>query len=103
MKNGLRFLVSIDVDEKMAHYLPSFFFGYVRLIQLEYYFSCFGIFFLLLLLFFSSHAIYFKLLNALYSKFERLNMSGRIFVQLQLDVPGWGESPLSGSSKTLNF
>ena len=63
-------------------------------------FFLFCIFFLTFLFLLSLFV--FKPLNALYSKFEGLQMSGRIFVCQKLDVPGWS-IPSIGSSKILNF
>ena len=56
--------VNTDIDEKyfvvFLHTINHLSFGYVRLPQLEYYFSCFVLFFLLSSqLSFSSAAIYF--------------------------------------------
>ena len=76
--------VNIDFIEKwfvvFEHAFNRLSFGYVRLPQTEYRFSSFFIFsyfcfFFLFLLRLST----FKLLNALYSKFERLTISRRTF------------------------
>ena len=68
----------------MAHRLKT-----TDLPQLEYYFSLFFLFsyfFFIILLRLST----FKPLNALYSKFERLKISGRTSARLKLGVPDWG-------------
>ena len=66
-------------------------FVYVRLSRFEYYFACFVSFFLLFFLFLVMLST-FKPLHALYSKFERLKISGRTFVRPKSSVPGWGIS-----------
>ena len=71
-------------------------FGYVRLPQPEYYFSSFSSYFFF---FFSSPAIYFNPLNALYSKFERLKITGRTSAEMKSGVPGWGDPPQLGPPK----
>ena len=68
-------------------------FGYVRLLLLEYHFSSF------LSLFFLLRLSTFKLLNALYSKFERLKILGRTSAGIKLGVPGWENPPQSGPPK----
>ena len=45
----------------------------------------------------------FKPLNAMYSKFERLKISGRTFVRLKSGVPGWGDLSQSSPPKILIF
>ena len=72
--------VITGIDEKwfviFEHTINCLSFGYVHLPQLEYYFSSFFsyfFFFFILLLRLSTS----KPLNALYSKFERLKVSGR--------------------------
>ena len=82
------------------HTINCFSFGYVRLPQLEYYFSSFlsvffFFFFFLILLWLST----FKPLNALYSKFERLKPSGRTSAEMKLGVPGWEDPSQLGSLK----
>ena len=62
--------------------------GYVRLPQLEYNFSCFASFF-----FFFCRYLLLNRLNALYSKFDQLKISGRTFVQQKSGVPGWEDLP----------
>ena len=59
-------------------------------------FSYFFFFFFLLL-------STFKLLNVMYSKFERLKISGRTFVRLKSEVPGWRDPLQSGSPKFRTF
>ena len=99
--------VITDIGEKwfviFEHTINWISFSYVHLPQLEYYFSFFFLFsyfffFFNILLRLST----FKPLNALYSKFERLKISGRTSARLKLGVPGWG-TPSNGSSKILNF
>ena len=83
--------VMTDIDEKWFVILEltinQLSFDYVRLAQLGNYFSCSVIFFLTFcfLFFFLLPLCTFKPLNALYSKFERLKISGRNSVQLK-----WG-------------
>ena len=81
--------VIADIDKKwfviFGRTINHLSFGYVRLPQHEYYFSCFVSFFLLF--FFLST---FEPLNALYSKFERLKVSERTFVRQKSGVPDWG-------------
>ena len=82
------------VFEHTINYLSV---GYIRLPQLENFFwgaSVFLLFFLFLLMLST-----FKLLNALYSKFERLKISGKTLVQEKSGVPGWGDPPQSGPIK----
>ena len=69
-------------------------FGYVILSQFECYFSCFASFFPFLFMLFTS-----KPLNALYSKLERLKISGRISVRLKSVVQGWGDLSQSSPPK----
>ena len=59
------------------------------------FFFFFFSFFLLLFFFFIIllRLSTFKPLNALYSKFERLKISGRTNARLKLGVPGWGDLP----------
>ena len=81
--------VITNIDEKyefvvFEHTINCLSFGYVYLPQLEYHFFSFFFFFLILL-----RLSTFKPLNALYSKFERLKISGRISARLKLGVPGW--------------
>ena len=84
-----------------AHY-HHLSFGYVCLPQLEYYFSSFCFYFLTFFSFISMLST-FKPLNALYSKFERLKIHWRTFVQLNSGVLGWGNSPRSGPPKIWTF
>ena len=76
-------------------------FGYVRLPHLENYFSCFVSFFLTFFFILLALAT-FKPLNALYSKFERLKISGTTFVRLKSGVPGCGD-PQSDPQRFLTF
>ena len=82
--------VIIDIDEKwlviLEHTINHLSFGYVRLPQAEYYFSCFCIFFLTLL--FLLRISTFKPLNAQYSEFEWFKISRRTSVRLKSEVPG---------------
>ena len=93
--------VITDIDEKwfviFEHTINHLSLGYVCLPQLEYYFFSFFLlfFFFIILLRLST----FKLLNALYSKFEGLKISGRASAQLKLGVPGWGVPPQTGPPK----
>ena len=91
--------VITDVDEKrfiFEYIINSLVSGYVRLPQLEYSFFRFASFFLFFFLFWLPT---FKPLNALYSKFERLKISGRTRVRLKLEVPGWVDLPQLGPPK----
>ena len=69
------------------HTIIRLLFGYVSLLQTEYYFL-----FLFSLLFFSFLFLLllstFEPLNALYSKFERLKILGRTRARLNLGVTG---------------
>ena len=65
-------------------------FGDVRLPQLEYFF-----FFFVFLLRLST----FKPLNALYSKFERLKISGKTSVGMKWGVQSCGDPPQLGPPK----
>ena len=76
MKNGLWFLSTLSTAFLLAMFVCP---------NLKNYFSCFASFFLLFLPLPS-----FKLLNALYLKFERLKISGRTFVRQKSGVPDWG-------------
>ena len=95
MLTNLNRYISIvtDIDEKsfvvFEHTINHLSFGYVRFSQLEYYFSCFASFCLLIFLFLLRLST-FKPLNSLYSKFERLKISGRTFVREKLGTPGVG-------------
>ena len=86
--------VITDIDENgfvtFEHTINCLFFGYVRLPQLEYYFSSFFLFSYFFVIFL--RLCTFKPLNALYSKFERLKISGRTSARMKLEVPGWGIS-----------
>ena len=89
--------VVTNIDEKwfvVFGYTTNHLFSYVRLPQLEYYFSCFASFFLLVFFFFLFllPLSTFKPLNALHSKSERLKISGRTFVRRKSGLPGWGIS-----------
>ena len=68
------------------HIIDCLSFGYVRLPQPEYYFSSF--FFFFLTFFFLLRFSAFNPLNALYSKFERLKISGKTSAGIKLGVPG---------------
>ena len=83
-----------------AHYQLAFFFGYVHLPQLEYYFF---FFFLTFFPFYYFSPSTFKPLNALYSKFEQLKISGRTSARLKLRVPGLGNPPQTGPPKFWTF
>ena len=94
-------LVITNIDENhfviFEHAINCLSLGYVCLPQLEYHFLSFlGGFFLLV---FSSFFLIllwlstFELLNALYSKFKRLKISGRASARLKLGEPGWGNPP----------
>ena len=85
-----------------AHYQPLFFW-LCSFTPTWISFCWFCIFFLTVLFFLSFLPLStFKLLNALYSKFERLNISRRTFVQQKLGCQV-GESSSTESSKILNF
>ena len=58
------------------------------------------LFFLFLILLWQST---FKPLNALYSKFEQLKISGRTSARLKSGVPSWGDSSQSGPAKFQTF
>ena len=89
-----------DIDEKWfvisEHTIHWFAFGYVRLPQLKYHFSSFFLLFFFLFIILLRLST-FKSLNALYSKFERLKISGRTSARLKLGVPGWGNPPQTSS------
>ena len=69
------------------HTINRLSFWYVRLPQPEYYFfSFFLLFFFLFLLQLST----FEPLNALYLKFERLEISRRTSAGMKLGFSGWG-------------
>ena len=91
--------VITDVDEKSfvvcKHTINRLSFGYARLLQLENIIFLVLHFFLTFLLTPSA----FKLLNALYSKFERLKIPGRTFVRMKSGVSGLGDLPQSGPPK----
>ena len=83
------------IDEKwlvvFEHTINHLSLGNVRLPQLEYYFFCFSFFLLFFFFFLILLRLFtFKLLNALYSKFKRLKVSGRTSARLKLGVSGWG-------------
>ena len=73
--------VNTNIDEKwfviFEHTINHLSFGRVRLPQLEIYFSCFVLFFPYFFFRFLLLLCTFKPLNTLYSKFERLKISGR--------------------------
>ena len=101
--------VITNIDEKwfviFEHTFNHLSFGYVRLPQLEYYISMFASSFLL---FFLSFVFFFpccifKPLNALYSKFKRLKLSRKTFVQIKSGVPGWGDALQTGPPNFKNF
>ena len=79
--------VIIDIDGKwfviFEQIINHLCFGYIRLPQPVYYFSCF-FFYTFLFFFHFSHTIYF-------CKFERLRISLRTFVRQKSGVPGWGD------------
>ena len=93
--------VTTGIDEKwfviFENTINHFSFRYVCLPNLNIL-----LFFLFCICFFFLPLTPFKPLNALYSKFERLKISGRTFVRQKLGVSGWG-SPSIGSSNVLNF
>ena len=103
LTSSYQYYISVitDINEKwfvvFEHTINHLSFGYVSLPQLENYFSCFAFFFLTLFFFFVFLLLLstFKLLNALYSKFERLKISGRTSVPLKSVVPGWADSSQS--------
>ena len=74
------------------HTMNRLSFGYVRLPQLEYYFSSFASFFLLFLFYFFMPLSSFKPLNALHSKFKRLKISGRTYERQKSGVPCWADT-----------
>ena len=76
---------------RFEHTINCLSFWYVRLPKPEYYFSSFFLFLFLLFLLQQST---FKPLNALYLKFERIEISRRTSAEGKLGVPGWG-IPLS--------
>ena len=88
------------VCDSLAHYLQRFF-GYVRLPQLEYNFSCFGFFFyFFFLVFLPLSTCTFQPLNARqYLMFDRLKTLERTFVRLKSGMPDLREPPQSGRSK----
>ena len=94
--------VITDIDEKwfviFKHTINWLSFGYVRLPQLEYYFSYFFFFFLILL-----RLSTFKPLNVLYSKFQQLKISGRTTAGMKLGVPGLEDPPQTSPPKFLRF
>ena len=100
------FVTNVDVKwfVILEHTINHFSFGYVRLPQLKYYFSCFASFFLFFFLLpLSTSKPLNVLYNVLYSKFERLNMSGSTFLCDRNRGFQVGASPLLESSKILNF
>ena len=105
--DGLNRYISVitGIDEKwfvvFEHTINHLSFGYVRLPQFENYFSCFASLFLLLFSFlvFLLSLSTFKPLNSLYSKFERLKISGSTSVRQKSGVSGWGDPPQSGPPK----
>ena len=88
--------VITDIDEKwfviFEHTINCFSFGYVRLPQLEYYFSSFFFLFsyFFFLFYYSSPAIYFEAAKRTVFKVWRLKISGGTSARLKLGVPGWG-------------
>ena len=94
MENNLSFVL-------FEHTINRLSFIYVCLPQPEYYF--FSFFLLFFLFFFLLRLSTFKPLNAVYSKFEQLKISGRIRVGLKSGVPGWGDPLQSVSQKFWNF
>ena len=82
------------ISDFRAHYHPPFFW----LCSFTPTWILFFFFFLFLL-----RLSPFKPLNALYSKFERLKISGRTSVRLKLGVPGWGDPPQSSPPKFWSF
>ena len=90
------FLILIEmVCDFWAHYQPPFFwlclFTSTWILFFLFYF-----FFLFLLMLFT-----FKLLYALYSKFERLKISGRTSVRVKSGLLGCGDSHQSGLPKLI--
>ena len=66
------------------HTIKQLSLSYVRLPNLNTIFFCFAFFFSFFIYLFFLALSTFKPLNALYSKFERLKISGRTFVQQKL-------------------
>ena len=97
--------VITSIDEKwfviFEHTINHLYLGYVCLSQLEYFFLLFSYFFFFFLILLRLST--FKLLNALYSKFKRLKISGRTSTRLKLGVPGWGVPPQTGPPKFWTF
>ena len=79
MKNGLWFLSTLST----TFFLVTFVYPNSKTFFLRH----------LLYFFFLFLLSTFKPLNALYSKFERLKISGRTSVRLKSGVPGWGDPP----------
>ena len=93
----IRFVIS-------EHTINCLSFGCVCLPQLEYHFSCLHLFsyfffFFIILLRIST----FKPLNALYSNFQRLKISGRTRARLKLGMPGWGGPPQTSPPKNFEL
>ena len=86
--------VITDIEEKwfvMFEYaINHLSFGYVLLTLYLNAVFLFSFFFHTFFLLFLTMLSTFRSLNALYSKFERLEISGRTFVRLKSEVPGWG-------------
>ena len=79
MKNGSWFLSALSTAFLLVMFV------YSNLNTIFFLFSYFFFFFILLL-----QLSTFKPLNALYSKFEWLKISGRTSTGLKLGMPGWG-------------
>ena len=95
--------VITDIEEKwlviFEHTINHLSFGYVRLQQLEYCFSCFAsLVFSFFSFAFPSATIYFKPLNALYSNFRQLKISRGLLCDRNWGVR-LGDSPQSSPAK----
>ena len=97
--------VITDVDEKWFVILSTLSTTFLLVMfvypNLKAIFLVLFLFFLLFFLILLALAT-FKPLNALYSKFERLKISGTTFVRLKSGVPGCGD-PQSDPQKFLTF
>ena len=82
-----------------VHYQPSFFW----LCSFTSTWKQFFLFHIFFLTFFLLPLSTLKPLNALYSKFKRLKISGRTSVRLKSGVPSWGDLPQSGPTKFWTF
>ena len=103
--------VNTDIDEKwfviLEHTINWLCFGYANFsftptwILFFFFFTFFLLFFLFFIILLRLFT--FKPLNALYSKFEWLKISGRTSLQLKLGMPGWGNPPQTCPSKFWTF